>query len=461
MSEAIVLLGCGDVGPIHEPMAQYSGLVRDTLAEADIRFAQVERVYSERGELQPHGGAHGRLPPHMASVLTDCGFNVVSVAGNHAMDWGPEPLLDTIELLRGMGIRTIGAGRNLAEARQPALIDAKGLRVAMLAYCSVLHEGYAAGLDTPGVAPMRATARFEPVDYQPGVPPRVITTPDAQDLVDLVDDVRAAREQADAVVLSLHWGVHFVPRIIADYQRTVAQAAFSAGADLILGHHAHVPKAIEVFGGKTCFYSLSNFIMSSSPKVTGGAEEFRRNYGVPLDPAYPNMPYGMDGKRSLVAKAVISKDGIRTSFLPTLIDTQLRPEILHAGDPRFTTWWATWSGLRRVSPTASRSRVTRSPFQIESERVDQGNPNALDIFKIVQRRLVEILFGAMPRHCYLTGRLRTSERLRVRGRDVSPHHELFTGSAYNCPAVSRCPAGRLRRRDRNLGEASLRYFCCR
>jgi poly-gamma-glutamate synthesis protein (capsule biosynthesis protein) len=182
---------------------------------------------------------------------------------------------------------------------------------------------------------MRATARFEPVDYQPGVPPRVVTTPDEQDLANLVADVRAAKERADTVVLSLHWGVHFVPRLIADYQRTVAQAAFDAGADLILGHHAHVPKAIEVFGGKTCFYSLSNFIMSSSPKVTGGADEFRRNYGVPLDPAYPNMPYGVDGKRSLVAKAVISKDGIRTSFLPTLIDTQLRPEILHAGDPRF------------------------------------------------------------------------------------------------------------------------------
>jgi len=335
MSEAVVLLGCGDVGPIHEPIAQYNELVRDALAGADIRFAQVERVYSERGELQPHGGAHGRLPPHMASVLTDCGFNVVSVAGNHAMDWGPEPLLDTIELLRAKGIEAIGAGRNLAEARQPALIDAKGLRVAMLAYCSVLHEGYAAGPDTPGVAPMRATARFEPVDYQPGVPPRVITTPNEQDLADLVADVRSAKEQADTVVLSLHWGVHFVPRLIADYQRIVAQAAFGAGADLILGHHAHVPKAIEVFGEKTCFYSLSNFIMSSAPKITGGAEEFRRNYDAPLDPAYPNMPYGVDGKRSLVAKAVISKDGIRTSFLPTLIDTQLRPEILHAGDPRF------------------------------------------------------------------------------------------------------------------------------
>lgn len=69
--------------------------------------------------------------------------------------------------------------------------------------------------------------------------------------------------------------------------------------------------------------------------MTGGAEEFERNYGVPLGPAYPRMPYGVDGKRSLVAKAVISKGDIRTSFLPALIDTQLRPEILRASDPRF------------------------------------------------------------------------------------------------------------------------------
>src|SRR5437763_9696455 len=210
MREAVVLLGCGDVGPIHEPMAQYSELVRDTLAGADIRFAQVERVYSDRGELQPHGGAHGRLPPHMASVIADCGFNVVSVAGNHAMDWGPEPLLDTIELLRAKGIQAIGAGRNLAEARQPAIVECKSHRVAILAYSSVLHEGYAAGPDTPGVAPMRATARFEPVDYQPGVPPRVSTTPDEQDLAGLVADVRAAKGRADVFVLSMHWGVHFV-----------------------------------------------------------------------------------------------------------------------------------------------------------------------------------------------------------------------------------------------------------
>jgi len=132
------------------------------------------------------------LPPHMASVLTDGGFNVVWLAGNHAMDWGPEPLLDTVELLRGKGIQTIGAGGKLAESRQPAIIEAKGLRIAMLAHCSVLPEGYAAGLETPGVAPIRAMARFEPVDYQPGV----VTTRDENDLANLISDVRAGQRPA-------------------------------------------------------------------------------------------------------------------------------------------------------------------------------------------------------------------------------------------------------------------------
>jgi poly-gamma-glutamate capsule biosynthesis protein CapA/YwtB (metallophosphatase superfamily) len=91
MAQAVTLLGCGDVGPIHAPV-NYGSLVRDTLLAADIRFAQVERVYSNRGALVPHsGGGHSRVPPEMASIFTDCGFNIVSVASNHAMDWGAPP----------------------------------------------------------------------------------------------------------------------------------------------------------------------------------------------------------------------------------------------------------------------------------------------------------------------------------------------------------------------------------
>jgi poly-gamma-glutamate synthesis protein (capsule biosynthesis protein) len=336
-NDGIVVLACGDVGPIDGEMAAYSTLAAPVLRDGDIRFGQCERVYSERGSLQVHsGGGHSRLPPGMASIFEDCNFDIVSVASNHAMDWGEDALLDTIELLRGKGIETVGGGRNLEEAREPAILERDGVKVAFLAYCTVLREGYAAGRDRAGVAPMRAHTYYEPFDYQAGVPPRVVTVPYEEDLAAMTADIAAAAKRADSVVVSLHWGLHFIPRAIADYQPIVAKAAFAAGADLIVGHHAHVPKAIGVYDNKVCLYSLSNFIMSGTEKSPESAAEFERAYGVELDPDYPRLPYGKDAPRSLIAKAVIGRDGVnRVSFLPVLIDTQLRPEVLHAGDPRF------------------------------------------------------------------------------------------------------------------------------
>ena len=333
----LVLMGCGDVGPIHEPMHAYSTLARSILASADLRFGQVERVYSERGALQVHsGGGHSRCKPAAASVLSDCAFDVVSVASNHAMDWGPDALLDTIELLRAKGMHVVGAGRNLAEARASAIIERNGVRVAFLAFCSILHEGYAASASKPGIAPLRAHTYYQPVEYQAGVPPRVVTVPHEDDLEGMLAAIAAAKRSADVVVLSMHWGIHFIPRMVADYQTIAAKAAFDAGADLILGHHAHVPKAIGVYAGKVCFYSLSNFIMSSAERNKEDGERFERRYGVKLDPQYPRLPYGADAKRSLIAKAVLSREGVeRVSFLPVLIDPQLRPEVLRSRDARF------------------------------------------------------------------------------------------------------------------------------
>jgi len=336
-NKKVTLLACGDVGPIHEPVSGFATLVKSTLALADIRFAQVERVYSERGALQLHsGGSHSRLNPSMASVFSDCGFNVLSLASNHAMDWGEDAMLDTLALFRDRGFQIIGAGRKLEEARQPALIDCNGMRVALLAYCSVLNEGYAAERNKAGVAPLRAHTYYESPEYQPGVPPRVVTVPYPEDLQGMSEDIAAAKQKADVVVVSHHWGIHFIPRMIADYQTIAAKAAFAAGADLILGHHAHVPKAIGTYNGKVCFYSLSNFIMGSKARTAESAAAFTRKYGVTLDPDYPHLAYGIDAKRSLIAKAVLSKRGVdKVSFLPVLIDKQLRPEILKHGDPRF------------------------------------------------------------------------------------------------------------------------------
>ncbi len=76
----------------------------------------------------------------MSSVFNDCGFDVVSLASNHAMDWGPEAMLDTVQLFRKKGMAVVGAGANLKEARAPTIVERNGVHVAFLAYCSVGDE---------------------------------------------------------------------------------------------------------------------------------------------------------------------------------------------------------------------------------------------------------------------------------------------------------------------------------
>jgi hypothetical protein len=330
----LVLMACGDVGPIHEPIDEYAALVRSTLAQADLRFGHAERIYSDLGQLQVHaGGGHGRVPPRMAELFTDCGFDVMSVATNHAMDYGPEAMLDSLANLRALGIETVGAGANLAEARRPAILERNGFRLAFLAYCSVVREGYAAGKDSPGVAPLRAHTYYRHRNYQPGTPPIVVTIPYEDELQAMRDDIDAASQQADAVVVSVHWGIHNIPKVIADYQLTVARAAFAEGAALVVGHHTHVPKGIEVIDGHVCFYDLSSFIMSSFE----GKRKHIQEYGLEYTPENPRLPYGKDATRSLIVRAAFAGSSPpEVSFQPVKINAQLQPEPLHHGDQRFT-----------------------------------------------------------------------------------------------------------------------------
>jgi poly-gamma-glutamate synthesis protein (capsule biosynthesis protein) len=326
-------------------MAGYSTLVRPVLASGDIRFAQCERLYSERGSRQVHASTFDRAEPGKASIFTDCGFDVVSVAGNHSMDYGEEALVDTIENLQKRGIKTVGAGRNLEEARKPAVIERKGIKVAFLAYDSVGPEAGAAGPSRAGVAPLRAHTYYEtPVNAHggreaAGFPPRIVTVPFAEDLAHMVEDITRAKREANCVVVSFHWGIHHIPRLIPEYQTIAAETAFKAGADLIFGHHPHVPKAIGAYGGKVCFYSLGNFIMTTTSGFKPGwLARFTKLYGVKPDPEeYPLFPMGRDTHRSLIAKAVISAEGVkRVSFVPVEIDKQMRPRVLTGDEPGFS-----------------------------------------------------------------------------------------------------------------------------
>ncbi len=338
----ISFLSTGDCGPVHGPndgfpIERYTELVRPVLAGVDLRFGNCERQYSSRGTASERA-PHGRQPPEMAKIFTDCGFDAVTVANNHMYDYGPDALLDTRALLLEKGIQVTGAGRNLEEARRPAIVERNGIKVGFLGYCSVIPPGGEAGPDKVGIAPLRVKTSYEP--RGPHAPVRVLTEPDEGDLKMVLDDIASLRCEADIVIPVFHWGVIWVPRVIADYQVAVAHACIDAGADMVLGHHAHVPKAIEMYKGKAIFYSLSNFCMtkpfpSPSWKEPPWMHGALRNHA-DQNPDYPLLPYGKDARRTLLAKAIFSKTGVKSvSFLPMMIDNLYRPEVLRAADPRF------------------------------------------------------------------------------------------------------------------------------
>ncbi len=369
----VSFLATGDVGPVHGPkdgfpVERYTELVRPVMQGVDLRFGNCERQYSNRGANArgDDGQPHGRQPPEMAKIFTDCGFDAVTVANNHMWDFGPEALLDTRALLIEKGIVPTGAGCDLDEARKPAIVEKNGVKVGFLGYCSVIPPGGEAGKGKIGIAPLRVKTQYE--GRGPHSPVRVLTEPDEDDLKMILEDIRKLRSQVDVVMVAFHWGVIWVPRVIADYQVTVAHACIDAGADMIIGHHAHVPKAIEMYKGKAIFYSLSNFCMTK-PGRSHKWNEKPWVHGALLnhtdqDPDMPLLPYGKDAKRTLMAKAILTKDGVKeVSFLPMMIDKLYRPEVLKNGDPRFDDMvkymdWASEGFDHRFSVVGDEVKIT-------------------------------------------------------------------------------------------------------
>ncbi|MBI2859154.1 MAG: CapA family protein [Chloroflexi bacterium] len=333
----ITLIAGGDVGPIIEPVDRLADLVLPVLRQADFRLAQCERTYSERGAWQewmtlPRGNMT-RQPASKGSIFAKAGIDVISVASNHCLDFGYDPLFDTIDYFRGQGIQVIGGGRNSEEARRPAILEKDGVRVAILGYASVIRDGQAAGPGKPGLAPMRASTSFTTMDFQPGSPPKITTVPYEPDMAAIRGDIEKARAHADSVVVFIHWGICYLPKTIATYQPLMAHAAIDAGADLIIGHHAHLPKGIEVYKGKVCFYGVGNFLTTGVSDL--GAEVRWDLIWYHRDPdSIYHFP--IQCKEAILPKVVFNRQGVeRVAFLPVYINKLAQPEPLRAGDPRF------------------------------------------------------------------------------------------------------------------------------
>jgi poly-gamma-glutamate synthesis protein (capsule biosynthesis protein) len=257
-------------------------------------------------------------------AFVSVGFDVVSLASNHTMDWGQDPLLDTIKRMRADDIQTIGAGSDIDEARRAAIIERNGTRIAFIGYCAVPPKSYYAVPGRAGVAPMRAITHYEALeDDQPGTPCKIMTWPLQRDLDALVEDIKRVRSEADIVAVSLHWGIHHIRGQIADYQPMAAHAAIDASADVIISHHPHILKGIEVYRGKVIFYSIGDFARDFNkdrkPDVEWNreSEEIYKTYGATFAGGHGNV----EDRFSMVANIRFDKGRIeRISFLPVMIE---------------------------------------------------------------------------------------------------------------------------------------------
>jgi poly-gamma-glutamate synthesis protein (capsule biosynthesis protein) len=187
---------------------------------------------------------------------------------------------------------------------------------------------------------MRAWTVYEQIEHdQPGTPCRIHTVPHQGDLKAMIQDIRDARSQADVVIVSMHWGIHFVPAVIAEYQREIGHTAIDSGADVIIGHHAHILKGIEVYKGKVIFYSLANFALEE-PRVFAegsldgpGHKELKDLYASPK--SGPDL-LSPDTRKTLIAKCTLGTRAIKkVSVLPTVINNESQPEVLISTDQRF------------------------------------------------------------------------------------------------------------------------------
>jgi len=344
-SKTLTLAAVGDLMVDREKPESIFDYSVKVLREADIAFAQLETPYSDKGSAGS-SGPRGAVPHDVRNypALPYVGLDVISLASNHTFDWGQDALLDCAKRLRKDGIAPVGAGKDIDEAREPAILERKGTRVAFLGYCSVAPSGYYAAPGKVGIAPMRAITHYEPFEEdQPGTPCIIKTYPVEEDLQDLIADIEKVRSKADIVAVSFHWGLHFQRATIADYQPIVAHAAIDAGADIIIGHHPHILKGIEVYKGKVILYSLGNFAFDEPmrPRRIGGIrpswiEKALRVYNMPKpDPETPNYFFHPESRKTMIAKCIITDKKIqRVSFIPALVNKTNEPELLHPSDPR-------------------------------------------------------------------------------------------------------------------------------
>lgn len=335
--DSLTVLAVGDL-ILDEPNPDsYLAPTAAILRDADVVIGQVETPYTVRGEPTVAGATAPQSPPSQLDALARAGVTVTTIAGNHTFDLGAPGVSDTLDRLRELGIATAGAGMTIHEARRPATVISGGRTVSVLSYNAVGPRESWAGPEKPGCAYLRVLTHYELDHASPGGRPTVYTFTAPESLDVLEHDVTRARGECDLLVVALHKGANGDTRT-AWYEKQLAHAAIDAGADVVIGHHAHIMEGIEFYRGRPVFHGLGNFVavtraLSTDPRVNRSADRLayaqRRpeRFGFTPDPDMPTYPFHPDSRHTVIARVALSGDGtLEAGFVPCYIDGAGRPE---------------------------------------------------------------------------------------------------------------------------------------
>ncbi len=225
----------------------YQG-VAEVLRAADLAVGSLDGALSDLSPPSPCPDTKNLIgPTRTVDGLAFAGFDVITVATNHAKDCGvlgfgcdDRSFQDTLRSLRAAGIHPVGGGLTLAEARAPVVVERGGVRFAFLGVTQVGAETWAEA-ERPGTAPLSTAA-----------------------LTGVLADIAAARAQAEVVIVLAQWGVEYA-ETPEPYQRDWARQLVAAGATLVIGNHPHEVQPLEAFSGGLVAYALGNFVFDQGP----------------------------------------------------------------------------------------------------------------------------------------------------------------------------------------------------
>lgn len=210
------------------------GDVLPLLAKADLRIINFEAALTTFAQEMPKV-FNFKTDPKNIACLTEANIDAVNIANNHILDYTVQGLYDSLNILDQVSIKRVGAGKNLTEARKPAIFEKKGIKIGLIG-CTDNEPSWEAKGDAPGTF-------YLPIGH----------------IENIQKEIKTLRQHVDFVIISIHWGPNMRERPTSPF-KSFAHQLIDAGADLIHGHSAHIFQGVEIYRDRAILYDTGDFI---------------------------------------------------------------------------------------------------------------------------------------------------------------------------------------------------------